>query len=93
MPHGFDNAFQPIKPQKVPFLHDIMRISSGGQSNLCLDKNGKVWVFGRNEGSELGLGHKYRGVKVSRVVTATMNPYLDNIEFIYFWNEWRQSMW
>ena len=44
------------KPQQIPLLEDIVSIASGSHFNLCLDKHGKVWVFGHNGFQQLGLG-------------------------------------
>ena len=40
-----DDPFKVAEPQIVPFLYDIIEISSGSTFNLCLDKFGKVWCF------------------------------------------------
>ena len=34
----------------------IISISCGREHTLCLDQNGKIWVFGVNTNGELGIG-------------------------------------
>ena len=68
------------KFQQVPFLCDIISISSGEGFNLCLDKNGAVWGFGANKYDQLGLGPEYS--EISKIDTPIINPYLKDITFI-----------
>ena len=70
---GFDASIESLsEPQAVPRLVDIMQISSGHRFNLCLDKNGAVWGFGRNASGQLGLGPDFREWQVCN---PRINPY------------------
>ena len=42
---------------------NITKIRVGGESTYCLDSEGIVWVFGRNDRGQLGLGHNEVAVK------------------------------
>merc|ERR1711862_1071214 len=42
--------------QKIEDLSEITRIECGGCHSLCIDINNDLYVFGNNEGGELGLG-------------------------------------
>ncbi len=37
-------------------LTEIVYIDAGFEHSLAIDKDGQIWVWGRNEHSELGLG-------------------------------------
>ena len=69
-----------LPPQKVPVLKDIVDIKCGSCFNLCLDKIGKVWGFGRNSYSQLGLGEEYE--TIDTINTVVINPYLEDIMFV-----------
>ena len=56
---GFgENVTEVITPSFVDssILKDIIAIQCGEYYSLCLDRHGNVWVFGRNDSGQLGLG-------------------------------------
>jgi hypothetical protein len=56
-----------------PFLKDIIQVSCGKYHSVCLDQQGKVWVFGLNDNFQLGLGN------TQNKNIPTLNPYLKDI--------------
>ena len=54
---GFgSNVTEVISPSFVDSLSNIISIQCGEYFSVCLDKNGNVFVFGRNDSGQLGLG-------------------------------------
>lgn len=47
-----------LTPMQIPDLKDIVQITSGFGHNAALDKDGHVWVWGRNDHGQLGLGDR-----------------------------------
>ena len=45
------------KPNLIPNISYIVQVSTGEAHSLCLDCDGKVWVFGQNTYGQLGLGN------------------------------------
>jgi len=45
------------KPNLIPNISNIVQVSTGEAHSLCLDCDGKVWVFGQNTYGQLGLGN------------------------------------
>lgn len=45
-----------LTPERIPGLENIVEISAGEDFALALDKNGRVWSWGRNLNGQLGLG-------------------------------------
>lgn len=47
-----------LEPEMIEFPESvhIAQISCGREHNLCLDRTGKLWVFGVNTNGELGIG-------------------------------------
>ena len=42
-------------PKRVEALRDIVKVTSGADFTLCLDKNGRAYAFGLNLVGQLGL--------------------------------------
>jgi alpha-tubulin suppressor-like RCC1 family protein len=58
---GLEYQSQPVqvmRNQSTP-LTNIVYIDAGFEHSLAIDKDGQIWVWGRNEHSELGLGGNY----------------------------------
>lgn len=47
-----------ITPTQIPELKNIVKIACGFGHNAALDRNGHVWVWGRNDHGQLGTGDK-----------------------------------
>lgn len=45
-------------PTQIPTLSRITRIACGFGHNLALDEDGHIWIWGRNDYGQLGLGNK-----------------------------------
>jgi len=43
--------------RKVQIYNEIVSVSCGIYFTVCVDTNGDVWSFGRNENGQLGVGH------------------------------------
>jgi alpha-tubulin suppressor-like RCC1 family protein len=61
-------------PTLIPNLEQIIQISCGFYHTLCLDRQGRVWVFGSDIG---GVGRLGTGYSVAN--TPTLIPNFDNI--------------
>ena len=46
------------KPTRIPGLENIVQISCGFGHNAALDRDGHIWIWGRNDCGQLGLGNK-----------------------------------
>ena len=46
------------KPTRIPGLEHIVQITCGFGHNAALDRDGHLWVWGRNDYGQLGLGDK-----------------------------------
>jgi alpha-tubulin suppressor-like RCC1 family protein len=58
---GLEYESQPVqvmRGQSTP-LTNIVYIDAGFEHSMAIDKQGNIWVWGRNEHSELGLGEYY----------------------------------
>ena len=60
------------KPTRIPGLERIVQISCGFGHNAALDADGHVWIWGRNDYGQLGVGDK----------TARSTPVMLNLEGI-----------
>ena len=60
-------------PNIVPFLYDIVSVSSGEDHNLCIDHKKALWVFGDNGRDQLGLGTDHKADDF--IHSAMINPY------------------
>ena len=70
---GFDSSTASIVvPQPIPSLSEIIQIACGYRFNLCLTRNGAVWVFGRNSSRQLGLGPDFIDTQLNK---PRINPY------------------
>ena len=60
--HGAQGLGKPsrsvITPTRIPELENIVQVSCGFGHNAALDRDGHVWVWGRNDHGQLGLGDK-----------------------------------
>jgi alpha-tubulin suppressor-like RCC1 family protein len=45
-----------VKKGETTYLTDIVYIDAGFEHSLAIDKNGNIWVWGRNQYGELGQG-------------------------------------
>jgi alpha-tubulin suppressor-like RCC1 family protein len=45
-----------VKKDETTYLTDIVYIDAGFEHSLAIDKDGQIWVWGRNQYGELGLG-------------------------------------
>ena len=45
-------------PTRIPELSDIVQITCGFGHNAALDRNGHIWIWGRNDYGQLGTGNK-----------------------------------
>jgi len=45
-----------VKTNSSTYLTDIVYIDAGFEHSLAIDKDGNIWVWGRNSHYELGLG-------------------------------------
>ena len=46
------------KPTQIPGLENIVQITCGFGHNAALDREGRIWIWGRNDLGQLGLGDK-----------------------------------
>lgn len=46
------------EPTRIPGLEGIVQISCGFGHNAALDKEGRIWIWGRNDHGQLGNGTK-----------------------------------
>jgi alpha-tubulin suppressor-like RCC1 family protein len=64
------------QPRLNKRLHNIVQATGGNNHSLCLDNQGRVWVFGDNQYGQLGLGNLVKKFK------PVLNPNLNNITYI-----------
>lgn len=48
-----------VKKDLTTYLTDIVYIDAGFEHSLAIDKDGQIWVWGRNKYAELGLNRKF----------------------------------
>eukprot|EP01129_Flabellula_baltica_P017582 TRINITY_DN9786_c0_g1_i2.p1 TRINITY_DN9786_c0_g1~~TRINITY_DN9786_c0_g1_i2.p1 ORF type:complete len:773 (+),score=119.04 TRINITY_DN9786_c0_g1_i2:17-2335(+) len=64
-------------PVKIPFLSGIVSVCCGGFHSIALDKNGRVYVWGKNDYGQTGLG---MGEEI--ITVPTIIPTLENVKTI-----------
>lgn len=75
--HSFGNSNLGYKyPQEKLILCNIIQISTGNRTSLCLSNNGRVYSFGFNKNNSLGQGNLYE-VPQPRLI-----PNLNNIIYV-----------
>ena len=49
-------SFQPLEPERVPGLADVVAIAAGLRHALALTRDGAVWAWGANDAGQVGDG-------------------------------------
>lgn len=68
-------------PTRVPFVGDVVLISTGADYSFVMQRDGTLWGAGRNRNGQLGLGHfdtRYWFTQVpgvSNAIAATVNTF------------------
>ena len=55
-----------VKKGETTYLTDIVYIDAGFEHSLAIDKDGNIWVWGRNTSGELGQGVTYFSQEYAR---------------------------
>lgn len=70
------SVYETNLPTKISGLPKIVSIAAGQNQSFAIDENGDVWVWGRNNVGQLGLGDA--GWNTNRAIPE-LNPYLSDI--------------
>ncbi|CEF97508.1 Regulator of chromosome condensation, RCC1 [Ostreococcus tauri] len=66
--HGKHSAHVP-EAALVDLDVEVVRVAAGNNHTLCVDVDGGVWAFGKNEGGQLGTGLDLDGFQPRRIET------------------------